>query len=72
MEEVRMSLRMPKAVAVALRALAEEHERSLNREVVAALRGYAVAAGKTIPPEVQADGSYPEQAHQEIWPPYDG
>jgi len=39
-QEVKMTLRLPASVAEALRHLAEEHERSLNGEIIWALKAY--------------------------------
>jgi hypothetical protein len=38
--EVRITFRLPQEVADAMRRLAEDHDRSLNGEVVWALRQY--------------------------------
>jgi len=39
-DEVRISIRFPRAVAEALRRLAQAHDRSINGEMVRAAREY--------------------------------
>ena len=39
--EVRITIRIPAEIAEALRRLAKQHDRSLNGEIVRALREYA-------------------------------
>jgi hypothetical protein len=44
--EVKLTIRLPGDVAEAMRALAKEHDRSLNGELVRALRAYAATQRK--------------------------
>ena len=44
--EVKLTIRLPAEVAGAMRTLAQEHDRSLNGEIVRALRAYAAAQHK--------------------------
>jgi predicted transcriptional regulator len=44
--EVKLTIRLPAEVAEALRVLAKDHDRSLNGEIVRALRAYAAAQRK--------------------------
>jgi len=40
-DETKITIRIPAAIAERLRRLANEHDRSLNGEIVRALREYA-------------------------------
>jgi predicted transcriptional regulator len=44
--DVKFTIRLPAQVAEAMRALAHAHDRSLNGEIVRALRAYAAAQRK--------------------------
>jgi head-tail adaptor len=44
--EVKLTIRLRADVAEAMRVLAQEHDRSLNGEIVWALRAYAAAQRK--------------------------
>jgi hypothetical protein len=44
--EVKLTIRLPAPVAEAMREWAHEHDRSLNGEIVRALRAYTAAQRK--------------------------